>query len=92
MKESEAIRVYEENAYDIAKCVRTLNDIKDRLAYVNEQMNWDGMFMMDFSEAIEKLAVVLGSAVEYTLEGKFRDREIKVAEDRAKCLRGDCDD
>jgi len=58
MTKEEAIETYEELTYDLAKAVGKISDIKERMSYVNDQMGWDGMFELDFENALAKLADV----------------------------------
>lgn len=80
MKEQEAIKDYEKLTYDIAKSVAKLSDIYQRVKYINNRMDWDGMFELDFGEALEKLANVQAAMITYSMENKFRKSDIESLE------------
>lgn len=86
MTEKEAIESYEELAYDLAKAVSKLAFIKERMAFINAQMDWDGMAEMAFEDALAKLSDVQATATIYMLESKFRDRDIENHKLEAKAL------
>ena len=86
MTEKEAIESYEELAYDLAKAVSKLAFIKERMAFINAQMDWDGMAEMAFEDALAKLSDVQATATIYLLESKFRDRDIENHKLEAKAL------
>lgn len=87
MKTNEAIKDYKELTYDFAKHLDKLAYIKDRVEYINHEMNWDGMFEIDFDKAMTYLAKVQAAMVLYTMESDFRERDIRQYEQEAKALR-----
>ena len=87
MNKRDAIRDYEKLTYDLAKSVSKISDIYDRIKFINDQMNWDGMFEYDFGEALEKLANVQAAMVTYSMEDKFRKSDIEDMESSLKFLK-----
>lgn len=87
--EDEAIQEYEELTYSLAKEVAKLNEIRQRMRHINESMGWDGMFELDFDEAMVNLANVEAAAITYTLEKKYRENDIKQLREQADAL-DDC--
>lgn len=73
MNEHTAISDYQKLNYDLAKLIGKLAHIKDRVSYINTAMNWDGLFEVDFSAALEKLASVQSSMTIYAYEDEFGD-------------------
>lgn len=86
MTNEEATAEYEELTYDLAKVVSKLDTIRQRMKYINSQMGYDGMFEIEFDEAMVSLANVESAAICYTLEEKYRDRDLKMYRDEAKAL------
>lgn len=87
MKKQEAINNYEKMTYDLAKSVAKISDIYQKVKYINEQMNWDGMFEVDFGEALEKLANVQSAMITYSMEDKFRKSDIESMESNLNALK-----
>ena len=58
MKQEEAIEDFKKLTYDLAKTISKLIFIKERTDYIVNAMDWDGLFEIDFSTALEKLASV----------------------------------
>ena len=77
MNKKDAIRDYEKLTYNLAKSVSKISDIYDRIKFINDQMGWDGMFECDFSEALEKLAIVQAAMITYSNEDKFKKSDIE---------------
>lgn len=73
MNTEEAIQDYKELTYKLAKAVDQLAFIKERMDYINNEMKWDGMFEIDFSNALVSLAKVESAAILYTFEDEFRE-------------------
>ena len=86
MTQKEALQEYEELTYDLAKVVGKLDSIRQRMKYINAKMSYDGMFELDFDNAMVSLANVQAAAICYTLEEKYRDRDIKQYRDEANAL------
>ena len=87
MNKKDAIRDYEKLTYDLAKSVNKISDIYDRIKFINNQMGWDGMFECDFSEALEKLAIVQAAMITYSNEDKFKKSDIEDMESSLKFLK-----
>lgn len=87
MNNKDAIKDYEKLTYDLAKSVSKISYIYERIKFINSQMNWDGMFECDFSEALEKLANVQASMITYSMEEKFRKSDIEDMELTLKNLK-----
>lgn len=87
MNKKDAIKDYEKLTYDLAKSVSKISYIYERIKFINSQMNWDGMFECDFSEALEKLANVQASMITYSMEEKFRKSDIEDMELTLKNLK-----
>ena len=87
MNKKDAIKDYEKLTYDLAKSVSKISYIHERIKFINSQMNWDGMFECDFSEALEKLANVQASMITYSMEEKFRKSDIEDMELTLKNLK-----
>ena len=87
MNKKDAIKDYEKLTYDLAKSVSKISDIYGRIKFINNQMGWDGMFECDFSEALERLAVVQAAMVTYSMEDKFRESDIEDMESSLKFLK-----
>lgn len=87
MNKKDAIKDYEKLTYDLAKSVSKISYIYERIKFINSQMNWDGMFECDFSEALEKLANVQASMITYSMEKKFRKSDIEDMELTLKNLK-----
>lgn len=77
MTKEKAIDDYRKLTYDLAKTIGKLKFIKDRVSFINQEMEWDGMFEISFAEALEKLAVVQADMVVYSFEDKFRSTDIE---------------
>jgi len=71
MTQKEAVSEYERLTYDLSKHMSCINDIYSRCHHINEEMGWDGMFEIDFEDALRKLGNVLAACVCYTLEDKY---------------------
>ena len=87
MNKNVAIEKYEKLTYDLAKSVSKISDIYDQIKFINNQMDWDGMFECDFGEALEKLASVQAAMVTYSMEDKFRKSDIEDMESSLKFLK-----
>lgn len=87
MNKKDAIKDYEKLTYDLAKYVSKISDIYDRIKFINNQMDWDGMFECDFSEALEKLANVQAAMIICSMEDKFRKSDIEDMESSLKFLK-----
>ena len=87
MNKKDAIKDYEKLTYDLAKYVSKISDIYDRIKFINDQMDWDGMFECDFSEALEKLANVQAAMIMCSMEDKFRKSDIEDMESSLKFLK-----
>lgn len=87
MNKKDAIKDYEKLTYDLAKYVSKISDIYDRIKFINNQMDWDGMFECDFSEALEKLANVQAAMIISSMEDKFRKSDIEDMESSLKFLK-----
>ena len=87
MNKKDAIKDYEKLTYDLAKYVSKISDIYDRIKFINDQMDWDGMFECDFSEALEKLANVQAAMIISSMEDKFRKSDIEDMESSLKFLK-----
>ena len=87
MNKNVAIEKYEKLTYDLAKSVSKISDIYGQIKFINNQMDWDGMFECDFGEALEKLASVQAAMVTYSMEDKFRESDIEDMESSLKCLK-----
>ena len=87
MNKRDAIRDYEKLTYDLAKSVSKISDIYGQIKFINNQMDWDGMFECDFGEALEKLASVQAAMVTYSMEDKFRKSDIEDMESSLKFLK-----
>lgn len=71
MNTNDAIEQYRELTYKLAKAVSQLSYIRDRMNYINTQMEWDGLFEVNFDTALRELAEVESAAIIYTLEDEF---------------------
>ena len=87
MNKKDAIKDYEKLTYDLSKSVSKISDIYDRIKFINNQMDWDGMFECDFSEALEKLANVQAAMIICSMEDKFRKSDIEDMESSLKFLK-----
>ena len=87
MNKNVAIEKYEKLTYDLAKSVSKISDIYGQIKFINNQMDWDGMFECDFGEALEKLASVQAAMVTYSMEDKFRKSDIEDMESSLKFLK-----
>ena len=87
MNKNVAIEKYEKLTYDLAKSVSKISDIYGQIKFINNQMDWDGMFECDFGEALEKLANVQAAMIMYSMEDKFRKSDIEDMESSIKCLK-----
>lgn len=87
MNKNVAIEKYEKLTYDLAKSVSKISDIYGQIKFINNQMDWDGMFECDFGEALEKLASVQAAMVTYSMEDKFRESDIEDMESSLKFLK-----
>lgn len=86
MDKDEAIERYRRLTYKLAKAVGTLAEIREQMTYVNSQMEWDGMFELNFDTALKELAVVQSAAVVYMLEDEFRRSDIEELRRNADAL------
>ena len=87
MNKNVAIEKYEKLTYDLAKSVSKISDIYGQIKFINNQMDWDGMFECDFGEALEKLASVQAAMITYSMEDKFRESDIEDMESSLKFLK-----
>ena len=87
MNKNVAIEKYEKLTYDLAKSVSKISYIYGQIKFINNQMDWDGMFECDFGEALEKLASVQAAMVTYSMEDKFRESDIEDMESSLKFLK-----
>ena len=87
MNKNDAIKKYEKLTYDLAKSVSKISDIYGQIKFINNQMDWDGMFECDFGEALEKLANVQATMITYSMEDKFRESDIEDMESSLKFLK-----
>lgn len=87
MKTQEAINDYEKLTYELSKSVTKISEIYNRVQYINNRMNWDGMFEVDFGEALEKLANVQAAMITYSMEDKFRKSDIESMESSLNALK-----
>ena len=87
MNKNVAIEKYEKLTYDLAKSVSKISYIYGQIKFINNQMDWDGMFECDFGEALEKLASVQAAMVTYSMEDKFRKSDIEDMESSLKFLK-----
>ena len=87
MNKNVAIEKYEKLTYDLAKSVSKISDIYGQIKFINNQMDWDGMFECDFGEALEKLASVQAAMIMYSMEDKFRKSDIEDMESSLKFLK-----
>lgn len=87
MNKKDAIREYEKLTYDLAKSVAKISNVYGRIAFINGQMGWDGMFECDFEEAIAKLSNVQAAMITYSMEDKFRKSDIEDMESSLKFLK-----
>ena len=87
MNKNVAIEKYEKLTYDLAKSVSKISDIYGQIKFINNQMDWDGMFECDFGEALEKLASVQAAMVTYSMEDKFRQSDIESMENTLQYLK-----
>ena len=71
----EAVSEYEKMAYDLSRYLSCMNDIYSKCHDINEEMGWDGMFEIEFEDALRKLGNVLAACVCYTLEDKYGKKE-----------------
>lgn len=71
MTEEKAVKEYEKISFDVARHVSCLNDLYDKVHSINEEMGWDGMFEIEFEDALRKLGNVVAACVIYHLEGKY---------------------
>ena len=87
MNKNVAIEKYEKLTYDLAKSVSKISYIYGQIKFINNQMDWDGMFECDFGEALEKLASVQAAMITYSMEDKFRESDIEDMESSLKSLK-----
>ena len=87
MNKNDAIKKYEKLTYDLAKSVSKISDIYGQIKFINNQMDWDGMFECDFGEALEKLANVQAAMITYSMEDRFRESDIEDMESSLKFLK-----
>ena len=75
MNIEDAIEDYRKLTYKLAKAVSQLSYIRDRMNYINTEMEWDGLFEVNFDTALRELAEVESAAIIYTLEDEFENDE-----------------
>ena len=76
MKQEKAIEDFKKLTYDLAKTISKLAFIKERTDYIVNAMDWDGMFEIDFSTALEKLASVQAAMVTYSYEDDYHEDDL----------------
>ena len=79
MKQEEAIEDFKKLTYDLAKTISKLIFIKERKDYIVNAMDWDGLFEIDFSTALEKLASVQAAMVTYSYEDDYHESDLNDA-------------
>ena len=79
MKQEEAIEDFKKLTYDLAKTISKLIFIKERTDYIVNAMDWDGLFEIDFSTALEKLASVQAAMVTYSYEDDYHEDDLNDA-------------
>ena len=79
MKQEEAIEDFKKLTYDLAKTISKLIFIKERTDYIVNAMDWDGLFEIDFSTALEKLASVQAAMVTYSYEDDYHESDLNDA-------------
>ena len=75
MNTEDAIEDYRKLTCKLAKAVSQLSYIRDRMNYINTEMEWDGLFEVNFDTALRELAEVESAAIIYTLEDEFENDE-----------------
>ena len=79
MKQEKAIEDFKKLTYDLAKAISKLAFIKERTDYIVNIMDWDGLFEIDFSTALEKLASVQAAMVTYSYEDDYHEDDLNDA-------------
>ena len=79
MKQEKAIEDFKKLTYDLAKTISKLAFIKERTDYIVNAMEWDGLFEIDFSTALEKLASVQAAMVTYSYEDDYHEDDLNDA-------------
>lgn len=79
MKQEKAIEDFKKLTYDLAKTISKLAFIKERTDYIVNAMDWDGLFEIDFSTALEKLANVQAAMVTYSYEDDYHEDDLNDA-------------
>lgn len=79
MKQEKAIEEFKKLTYDLAKTISKLAFIKERTDYIVNAMDWDGLFEIDFSTALEKLASVQAAMVTYSYEDDYHESDLNDA-------------
>ena len=79
MKQEKAIEDFKKLTYDLAKTISKLAFIKERTDYIVNAMDWDGLFEIDFSTALEKLASVQAAMVTYSYEDDYHEDDLNDA-------------
>ena len=79
MKQEKAIEDFKKLTYDLAKTISKLAFIKERTDYIVNTMDWDGLFEIDFSTALEKLASVQAAMVTYSYEDDYHEDDLNDA-------------
>ena len=79
MKQEKAIEDFKKLTYDLAKTISKLAFIKERTDYIVNAMDWDGLFEIDFSTALEKLASVQAAMVTYSYEDDYHESDLNDA-------------
>ena len=79
MKQEKAIEDFKKLTYDLAKTISKLAFIKERTDYIVNEMDWDGLFEIDFSAALEKLASVQAAMVTYSYEDDYHEDDLNDA-------------
>ena len=74
LTDERAIEDYRKLTYDLAKLIGKLKYIKERVEYINREKEWDGMFEISFSNALENLADVQAAMVIYSYEDQYEQK------------------
>ena len=73
-------------AYDLSKLVSKIADIRDSLKFTADEMKWNDMLLMDYDDALVKLAKVMAGTTLWATEEMFRKQQIKDYRDEADAL------
>lgn len=77
---NEDLEKIEKLTYDLAKNISRLHCIYDQFDYIVKKNKWDGMFLVDFSDALMKLSNALAGGVCYSCEDKYIKDDIRELE------------